>query len=63
MWPATILACAVFAQALLGILTLLLHVPLAAALIHQGGAMIVLALALWNIHARLVIRSPDPGPR
>jgi cytochrome c oxidase assembly protein subunit 15 len=62
-WPATILACAVFAQALLGILTLLLHVPLAAALIHQGGAMIVLALALWNIHARLVIRSPDPGPR
>jgi len=51
------------AQACLGILTLLLHVPLAAALIHQAGAMIVLALALWNTHVRLVIRSPDPNLR
>jgi heme a synthase len=61
--PVAILAIAVFAQACLGILTLLLHVPLAAALAHQGGAMIVLALAVWNTHARLVIRSPDPDPR
>jgi heme a synthase len=61
--PAMFLANAVFAQACLGVLTLLLHVPLAMALIHQGGAMIVLALALWNIHARLVIRSPDPDPQ
>jgi cytochrome c oxidase assembly protein subunit 15 len=60
---ATLLAFAMLAQACLGILTLLLHVPLAAALIHQAGAMIVLALALWNTHARLVIRSPDPNPR
>ena len=46
--PAAILALAIFAQACLGILTLLLHVPLAVALIHQAGAMIVLALAVWN---------------
>ncbi len=61
--PAAILAFAVFTQACLGILTLLLHVPLAAALIHQAGAMIVLALALWNLHTRLVIRSPGPNPQ
>jgi len=61
--PAMVLAYAVFAQACLGILTLLLHVPLAAALAHQAGAMIVLALAVWNTHARLVIRSPDPNPQ
>jgi cytochrome c oxidase assembly protein subunit 15 len=60
--PAMILAYAVFIQASLGILTLLLHVPLAVALVHQAGAMIVLALAMWNLHARLVIRSPDPNP-
>lgn len=61
--PAMILVYAVFAQACLGILTLLLHVPLAAALAHQAGAMIVLALAVWNIHARLVIQLPDPNPQ
>jgi heme a synthase len=60
--PAMILAYAVFAQASLGILTLLLHAPLAASLVHQAGAMIVLALATWNLHTRLVIRSPDPNP-
>lgn len=61
--PAMFLASAVFAQACLGILTLLLHVPLAAALVHQAGAMIVLAIAVWNLHARLIIRSPDPNPQ
>ena len=61
--PATILAIAILIQACLGILTLLLHVPLSAALIHQAGAMIVLALAVWNLHARLVIRLPDPDPQ
>lgn len=61
--PALFLTCAVFAQACLGLLTLLLHVPLAAALAHQAGAMIVLALAVWNIHTRLVIRSPGPNPQ
>ncbi|HUQ36092.1 MAG TPA: COX15/CtaA family protein [Aestuariivirga sp.] len=61
--PAVFLACAVFAQACLGVLTLLLHVPLAAALVHQAAAMIVLAAAVWNLHTRLVIRSPDPNPQ
>jgi cytochrome c oxidase assembly protein subunit 15 len=61
--PAMFLAYAVFSQACLGILTLLLHVPLAAALVHQAGAMVVLALAVWNLHTRLVIRSPDPNPQ
>ncbi|MDO8351860.1 MAG: COX15/CtaA family protein, partial [Aestuariivirga sp.] len=60
---AMFLAYAVFAQACLGVLTLLLHVPLAAALVHQAGAMIVLAIAVWNLHTRLVIRSPDPNPQ
>ncbi len=61
--PAAVLALAVFAQVLLGILTLLLHVPLAVALIHQAGALIVLAAAVWNLHLRLVIRSPGPDQR
>jgi cytochrome c oxidase assembly protein subunit 15 len=60
--PAMILTYALITQASLGILALLLHVPLPAALIHQAGAMVVLALAMWNLHARLVIRSPDPNP-
>jgi heme a synthase len=59
--PAMTLAYAVFAQACLGVLTLLLHVQLAVALVHQAGAMVVLATAVWNLHARLVIRSPAPG--
>ena len=59
--PAMILAYAVFAQACLGVLTLLLHVQLAVALVHQAGAMIVLAAAIWNLHSRLVIQSPVPN--
>jgi heme a synthase len=61
--PAMILAYAVFIQVCLGVLTLLLHVPLAVALIHQAGAMIVLTAAIWNLHSRLVIRSPAPSPQ
>lgn len=56
--PAMVLAYTVFVQACLGILTLLLHVQLAIALVHQAGAMIVLAAAVWNLHSLLVIRSP-----
>ena len=55
---AMVLAYAVFTQACLGILTLLLHVQLAVALVHQAGAMIVLVAAVWNLHSRLIIRSP-----
>jgi heme a synthase len=61
--PAMILAYAVFTQACLGVLTLLLHVPLAVALVHQAGAMIVLTTAVWNLHKRLVIQSPVPDPQ
>jgi cytochrome c oxidase assembly protein subunit 15 len=61
--PAMLLAYAVFTQACLGVLTLLLHVPLAVALVHQAGAMIVLTAAVWNLHTRLVIRSPAPDPQ
>jgi heme a synthase len=57
------LVLAVFAQASLGILTLLLHVPLEMALVHQAGAMVVLAVAIWNLHMRLVTQSPAPGLR
>ena len=60
---AMILAYAVFAQACLGILTLLLNVQLAVALVHQAGAMIVLAVAVWNLHSQLIIQSPAPDPQ
>ncbi len=56
--PAVILAYAVFIQACLGIMTLLLHVQVEVALVHQAGAMIVLAAAIWNLHGALLIRSP-----
>jgi heme a synthase len=58
---AMVLAYAIFAQASLGILTLLLKVQLAVALVHQAGALIVLATAVWNLHNRLVIQSPVPS--
>ena len=51
---AAILACAVLAQASLGVITLLLHVPLDLALVHQAGSMVVLATATWNLHRRLI---------
>lgn len=59
--PALVLAGALLAQACLGILTLLLHVPLTVALLHQAGALAVLAAAVWDLHTRLLIRSPDPN--
>jgi heme a synthase len=51
---AMMLAYAVFAQACLGILTLLMHVPLAIALIHQAGAIIVVMAAVWNLHKKTI---------
>jgi cytochrome c oxidase assembly protein subunit 15 len=50
---ALVLAIAVLLQVALGIFTLLAQVPLSLGLIHQGGALIVLAAALWNMHAIL----------
>ena len=44
-----VLAIFVLVQVALGITTLLLHVPLDLALLHQSGAMLVLAAAVWNL--------------
>lgn len=43
------LAAAVIAQAAVGILTLVLHVPLPLGLMHQGGAALVLGIAVWHV--------------
>ena len=45
---------AVALQIVLGIWTLLWSVPLWLGLAHQGGALLVLAAAIWNLHAMLV---------
>ena len=55
--PAKILAGLVLLQIVFGIWTLLAQVPLSLALIHQGGAMLVFAAALWLLHDELN-RSP-----
>ncbi len=50
---AVLILLAVLLQAALGIWTLLWQVPLWLGLAHQGGALIVLAAALWNLHTLL----------
>ena len=45
---SAMLVIAIFGQASLGVFTLLWHVPLALALLHQAGAMVVLLAAVWN---------------
>lgn len=55
---ASILLAAVLGQVVFGIWTLLAVVPLWLGLVHQGGALVVLAAALWNLHVRL---RPLPG--
>ncbi len=57
---AVALAGLVGLQAVLGITTLLLVVPLWAALVHQAFAMIVLGTAV--VHRRMMSRSPMPRP-
>ncbi|MBI2719878.1 MAG: COX15/CtaA family protein [Rhizobiales bacterium] len=59
---ALLLLGAVLVQIALGIATLLWQVPLVLALFHQGGALIVFAAALWNLHI-LLRRSPGPDRR
>lgn len=53
-WAAALLL-AMLGQLVLGIYTLILHVPIAVALLHQGGALIVLAIAVLHA-ARLTPR-------
>jgi heme a synthase len=50
---ALALMAVVAAQIVFGVLTILHQVPLSLALIHQGGALILLATALWNVHVLL----------
>lgn len=61
--PAFVLIAVVIVQIVFGIMTLLYQVPLGLALIHQGGALILLAAALWNLHLLLVSRLPAPDRR
>jgi heme a synthase len=51
---AMFLVYAVLTQACIGILTLLLHVPIGVALLHQSGAVVVLLAALWNLHKKIM---------
>jgi cytochrome c oxidase assembly protein subunit 15 len=46
----TALAAAVLAQAALGVWTLLAHVPIPLALLHQSGAVALFGVALWHWH-------------
>ena len=48
-----LLLAAVLLQIVFGIWTLLWGVPLWLGLVHQGGALLVLAAALWNLHRLL----------
>lgn len=50
--PAQALLVAFALQGVLGIATLLSGVPVALGAAHQGGAVLVLAAALWNAHRR-----------
>ncbi len=61
--PPLALLVVVAAQITFGILTLLHQVPLSLALVHQGGALVLLATALWNLHMLLVSRWPVPNRR
>ncbi len=47
---ATLLLLALLLQVALGISTLLLHVPVAVAAAHQGGAIVLLSVALYTSH-------------
>ncbi len=47
---ALVLAGAVLAQIVLGIWTLLVHVPIPLALLHQAGAVALFGAALWHWH-------------
>ena len=51
-FSSMVLSYLIFTQACLGIFTLLMHVPLGFALLHQATAMLVLAAAVWNLHKK-----------
>lgn len=47
---ASWILAAVLLQVVFGVWTLLWQVPLWLGLVHQGGALVVLAAAMWNLH-------------
>jgi cytochrome c oxidase assembly protein subunit 15 len=49
-WPVHALAVMVLIQFTLGIITLLTHVAIPVATMHQGGALILLGLLVINLH-------------
>lgn len=51
--PGALLAGAVLLQIAIGIWTLVWSVPLWLGLAHQGGALVVFAAAIWNLHRSL----------
>jgi cytochrome c oxidase assembly protein subunit 15 len=62
---AVLLLAATLGQALLGVLTVILHVPLVLAVAHQGGAYVFFSAAVLFVHAALsdtpVERVPSGG--
>ncbi len=57
-FSSMVFAYAVFAQVCLGILTVIMKVPMGFALAHQATAMLVLALAVANMHAYMLNQLP-----
>ena len=55
----TLLLAALAIQVVLGISTLLLHVPVALAAAHQGGAMVLLTAALYASHVLVRQQLPE----
>lgn len=60
--PAVILFLMVWVQIGLGIATLVLHVPILLAVLHQAGVLILMGLLIAWIH-RLRVMDPDSGWR
>ena len=55
---ALLIAVATTLQMAVGVLTLLAHVPLSLGLLHQGGGALVLAIAVWHLHATMNVGMP-----
>lgn len=55
---AVLVAAAALAQAGLGVWTLLARVPISLGLLHQAGAMILFALALWHLQRLVATARP-----
>ncbi len=61
--PSMILAYAIFTQACIGIMVVLLNLGIGTALLHQAFAVIVLVLAVRNMHRQLTMPGPVPDPQ